>query len=51
MWTVYQDSPIWGCDDNPSYKWYAYKSVNGHITDTLGPFDTMGDALNATEGK
>jgi hypothetical protein len=45
MWTVYQDSPAYGCDDNPSYKWYAYRSSGGHIRDQAGPFSTEAEAL------
>lgn len=41
MWTIWQDSPEYGCDDNPSYKWYAKYSMYGHITKTAGPFNTQ----------
>ncbi len=31
-WSIYQDSPAYGCDDNPSYEWFANEYVNGHWT-------------------
>lgn len=34
MWRIWQDSPEYGCDDNPSYDWYAQRSVDGHIVET-----------------
>lgn len=50
MWTIYQDSPLYGCDDNPSYRWYAYKTeANGHILETVGPFETRRQAFEATQ--
>lgn len=49
MWTIYQDAPEFGCDDNPSYKWFAYKSEGGHIVAQAGPFETLEEAEAATE--
>lgn len=31
-WRIWQDSPAYGCDDNPSYEWFAHEEVNGHTT-------------------
>lgn len=31
-WRVHQDSPEYGCDDNPSYEWFANEYVEGHWT-------------------
>lgn len=47
MWTIWQDSPAYGCNDHPSFKWYARRSVNGHVVQTCGPFDTYEQACIA----
>lgn len=31
-WKIHQDSPEFGCDDNPSYEWYVNEYRNGHWT-------------------
>lgn len=31
-WRITQDSPEYGCTDNPSYDWYATEYRNGHWT-------------------
>jgi hypothetical protein len=48
MWTIWQDSPDCGCDDRPSFKWYARRSIDGHIVQALGPFATREDAERET---
>jgi len=48
MWTIYQDSPAYGCDDNPSYRWHGFRSENGHIVQNIGPFDTRKEAFEAS---
>lgn len=44
MWTIWQDAPAYGCDDHPSYNWYARRSVDGHIVQSAGPFNTKCEA-------
>ena len=31
-WRITQDSPEYGCDDNPSFDWFAIEYRNGHWT-------------------
>lgn len=49
-WEIWQDSPEYGCDDNPSYKWYAQEyGSNGHsCVPALGPFETYPQAASVT---
>ena len=48
MITIWQDSPEYGCTDNPSYKWFSRTAQsNGHIVQIDGPFETKEEA----EGK
>lgn len=50
MWTIYQDSPAYGCDDHPSFRWYAYRAeANGHISKSVGPFDLRREVFEATQ--
>lgn len=33
LWSIYQDSPEYGCDDNPSYHWFAFETRRDcHLT-------------------
>lgn len=42
---VWQDSPEYGCTDNPSYKWYAENPIgDGHVGVAHGPFETQAEA-------
>lgn len=31
-WQIWQDSPEYGCTDNPSFQWFAHEYKNGHWT-------------------
>lgn len=42
-WRITQDSPEYGCDDNPSYEWFANEYVNGHWTGKTLRFPTEYD--------
>jgi hypothetical protein len=50
-WTYWQDSPTYGCRDNPSYQWFAMLSTTGHIAEVRGPFPTEDAAIAATRGQ
>ena len=46
QWQVWQDSPEYGCTDNPSYNWYANRYVNGHWTgESMGPCVMKNDIM------
>lgn len=30
-WRIWQDSPDYGCTDNPSYEWFARQVSDGHM--------------------
>ena len=46
QWQVWQDSPEYGCTDNPSYNWYANRYVNGHWTgESKGPYVLKDDIM------
>lgn len=47
MQHIWQDSPEYGCDDNPSYKWFGSANVGGHIARTVGPFSTREECQKA----
>lgn len=47
-WTIWQDSPEYGCNDNPSYEYFAQRAVDGHIVEFAGPFASYDDAAAAT---
>lgn len=49
-WHIWQDSPRYGCVDNPSYDWFARRSSNGHIMETMGPYPDVVDLFIACEG-
>jgi hypothetical protein len=42
-WTITQDSPEYGCDDNPSYEWFANEYKEGHWTGRSLRFPTEYD--------
>ena len=42
-WRIWQDSPEYGCDDNPSYAWHAAESIDGHSTGRTLRFPTEYD--------
>lgn len=42
-WRIWQDSPEYGCTDNPSYEWLAAESINGHNTGRTLRFPTECD--------
>jgi hypothetical protein len=44
---IWQDSPVYGCDDNPSFKWYGQRYSEGHIVLTVGPLDTREEVEQA----
>lgn len=46
-WHIWQDSPAYGCDDNPSFQWFANRVEDGHIVETVGPFATEGEVYRA----
>lgn len=47
MWEIWQGSPEYGCDDNPSYEWFCCKVEDGHIVQFCGPFASYEDAVVA----
>ena len=48
-WEVWQDSPDYGCDDNPSFKWFTRGICEGNIVQILGPFENKERAAEATQ--
>jgi hypothetical protein len=48
-WYIWQDSPAFGCDDNPSYAWFARRVTDGHVCTIAGPFASEGEAERSTD--
>ena len=47
QWRIWQDSPEFDCNDNPSYLWFATEYVNGHSVRTIASTATRQGVLDA----
>lgn len=50
-WAIHQDSPAFGCADNPSGQWIATEFNNGHWTGNIlraPTYDELVDNLEQT---